>query len=460
MRTSTFFPLVAVLLTAFVLPPELLAQSTNVRPRNKNQSVKFKSGIFRGSANLIESNSVTASIGGGQSNAVTFGADYAVVGGGFKNVVANDYGTVGGGGGNTASGAVATVGGGEGNQASDVFTTVGGGLSNTANSRSSTVAGGEANTAGSAAATVGGGEANNASGEGSTVAGGWLNTASGSYATVAGGQTNTAGANHATVGGGDTNSATGIAATVAGGSLNEAAGTRSAIGGGYNNTTTGILATIPGGNGNSATNYSFAAGRYAKAEHENSFVWGSQPGIVLTTTTSFADSSFTVRCHGGARFYTAAGTGTGAWLKAGLSSWDVLSDSNAKTKIKSVDARDVLSKVSSLPMTEWEYRSAPHRRFFGPMSQDFHAAFGLGDDTKTINTLDADGVLFLSVKGLVEELKERDNQIEELKAWSKEQGAKSQAEIEELKMKSAQVEELRAKLQALEERLNSLPPAP
>jgi Tfp pilus assembly protein PilN len=41
-----------------------------------------------------------------------------------------------------------------------------------------------------------------------------------------------------------------------------------------------------------------------------------------------------------------------------------------------------------------------------------------------------------------------------------ERGAKSQAEIEELKSKSAEVDELKAKIQAFEERLNSLPPAP
>jgi len=65
-------------------------------------------------------------------------------------------------------------------------------------------------------------------------------------------------------------------------------------------------------------------------------------------------------------------------------------------------------------VTEWEYKHDPHRRYFGPMAQDFHAAFALGSDDKTINTLDADGVLFLSVKGLIEELKERDAKIEKL----------------------------------------------
>lgn len=91
------------------------------------------------------------------------------------------------------------------------------------------------------------------------------------------------------------------------------------------------------------------------------------------------------------------------------------------------------------------------------MLQDFHAAFGLGRDDKTINTLDADGVLFLSVKGLVEEIKLRDDKITKLEAWSKEQGARSRTEIEELQ---AQNEQLSRKIESIDRRLNSLPPAP
>ena len=76
------------------------------------------------------------------------------------------------------------------------------------------------------------------------------------------------------------------------------------------------------------------------------------------------------------------------------------------------------------------------------MAQDFHAAFGLGYDDKTIATADSDGVMYAAIQGLVEELTERDKTIEELKATS------------------AEIEILKAELQALEARLNSLPPAP
>jgi hypothetical protein len=84
------------------------------------------------------------------------------------------------------------------------------------------------------------------------------------------------------------------------------------------------------------------------------------------------------------------------------------------------------------------------------MAQDFHAAFGLGYDDKTISTADTDGVMYAAIQGLVEEIQLRDEKIAKLEAWCMEQGARSRAEVDELK----------TKLQAFEERLNSLPPAP
>lgn len=100
-----------------------------------------------------------------------------------------------------------------------------------------------------------------------------------------------------------------------------------------------------------------------------------------------------------------------------------------------------MAKVDQLPVTEWEYKSVPNRRFIGPMAQDFHAAFGLGSDDKTIGAFDSDGVIYAAIQGLVEELKNRDHIFDELKA------------------KAAEVDELRKRLQCFEKRLNALPPA-
>jgi hypothetical protein len=433
-RATSLF--VVALFAAVVLPDQLAAQSTNVRPLNTNQNTRGKSGIFRGSGNLIRSNATSSFIGGGQSNIITTNATNAVIGGGFGNVVSNQFGTVGGGVYNLASGNSATLGGGYFNKASNDYATVGGGIGNTASGYSATVGGGNLNTASGDYTTVSGGYTNTASGSWATIAGGEQNTASGTYPTVGGGRENRATDFSTVVAGGYTNTASKPGATVSGGAANTASGETATVGGGYNNTAAGFGATVSGGRTNTASgNFSCVpGGAFATASHTGSFVYN---GDDSEPTASFGDGTFTVRCEGGARFYTANG-GVGAQLLAGASSWGAPSDSNLKTKVTAVDPRRILAKIAAMPVTEWEYKVVPDRRYIGPTAQDFHAAFGLGFDDKTITTLDSDGVMYAAIQGLVEELKDRDAKIGELEA----SGA-----------------ELKAKMDAMEERLNSLPPA-
>ena len=61
------------------------------------------------------------------------------------------------------------------------------------------------------------------------------------------------------------------------------------------------------------------------------------------------------------------------------------------------------------------------------------------DSDKTISTLDSDGVMYAAIQGLVEELKERDKTIDELKA----QNAQVQSELREIR-----------------DQLSKLPPSP
>ena len=52
----------------------------------------------------------------------------------------------------------------------------------------------------------------------------------------------------------------------------------------------------------------------------------------------------------------------------------------------------MLAKLADLPVSRWSYKKDKAKtRHMGPMAQDFHAAFGLGDD-RTIFTLDGSGV--------------------------------------------------------------------
>jgi len=369
----------------------------------------FYSDIGGGTLNAIGTGAYTW-IGGGLYNQI-YSNNSGTISGGFSNVIfVGNWATIGGGAQNFASGSFATVGGGQANQATNTYATVGGGLSNAATAPRAAIGGGERNVASGFHAAIAGGDLNVASGNNAAVGGGVQNTASGATGTIGGGFGNVASASHATVGGG------------------------------YGNQATGAYATVPGGFDNDATaSDSFAAGSGARATNDASFVWG---GVFNVETTSTNAQSFTARAPGGVRFITSTNL-VGAILASEATAWAALSDSNAKTDIEPVNAREVLKKVAALPVTSWHYKHDLNRRYIGPMAQDFHAAFGLGADDKTITTLDTDGVTLAAIKGLVEELEARDVEIGELKARL--------AERDRL---------LEQRLQAIDERLGKLPPSP
>jgi hypothetical protein len=59
------------------------------------------------------------------------------------------------------------------------------------------------------------------------------------------------------------------------------------------------------------------------------------------------------------------------------------SDRNQKKNIAPANTDAILRKVGELPISTWTYLSEPSTvRHLGPMAQDFHASFGLGDDEK------------------------------------------------------------------------------
>ncbi len=96
------------------------------------------------------------------------------------------------------------------------------------------------------------------------------------------------------------------------------------------------------------------------------------------------------------------------------------SDRNAKENFAPIEARVVLDKVIALPISRWNFKADAATPHVGPMAQDFHAAFQTGSDDKHIATVDADGVALAAIQGLnqklTEELKRRDTENAELKA--------------------------------------------
>jgi len=108
--------------------------------------------------------------------------------------------------------------------------------------------------------------------------------------------------------------------------------------------------------------------------------------------------------------------GSGAYCSA-AGVWTSVSDRNAKENFASIAPGDVLAKVVALPITQWKYKiEANDIKHIGPVAQDFHTAFGLGDSDTAIGTVDESGVALAAIQGLNQKLIAKDDEIKNLKA--------------------------------------------
>ena len=366
--------------------------------------------------------------------------EYAVIGGGNNNWVTGRFSVIGGGGGlhdqpdsaNVAEGAHCVIAGGSGNRVGfagggspddlHAFAVVSGGLRNEANMRGASVGGGAGNLAGALDpdasnwgefATVGGGGGNRATGRYSVIAGGgqWNggpdgNRAAGDYSVVGGGAGCQAGYE---LGGGP---AEGHYATVAGG---------------WRNVASGDFSAIPGGEENRAAGEgSFAAGRYAKALDNGSIV------LAATVTTDPADSlssgregQMVLRADEGFYLTESGGpapttsrfldTSTGAYLSSS-GQWMDVSDRNAKEDFTEVDRRVLLDRVGALPIFDFRFKADDQgARHLGPVAQDFHRIFELGENDRTVSALDVAGVSLAAIQRLHELNREQQEEITQLR---------------------------------------------
>ena len=416
-----------------------------------NQPLEIKVNGLR--ALRLEPNSSSAPnvVAGSEVNKVDPGIVGATIAGGgatsyigvaYTNRVAADFGAVGGGSQNSilTSSPYSTVSGGQGNtvQGGSFNSTIGGGGQNTiqTNAYASTIGGGVSNgiQAGGYDSTIAGGTQNAIQTNSflSTISGGSVNTIqTNSYvSTIGGGQGNTIqfNASFSTIGGGYVNTIQNDAyySTIAGGYVNtiQSNAYYSFLGGGIYNTNGGSYAVVPGGFQNFAGGtHSFAAGTRAKANHSGAFVWADFGAFDFPSAIS---NSFSVRSVGGARFVTgidSSGNPTvGVTLPPGGAAWTSISDRNAKKNFRPLDAREILQKLSAMPIQRWNYKweedaSVPH---IGPVAQDFKVAFYPGRDDKSISTLEFDGVELAAIQGLNELLQEKDARISGLEKQNSE----------------------------------------
>lgn len=384
-------------------PRVIVGPLNNIAPSSTNSS------ILGGRAHQIQANAHESTIAGGRQNVIHSGQKGAFIGGGFDNEIRldNDYAMIGGGRNNSIG----------------------------TNSVISLVVGGAENVIG-----------NNV--DGAVMGGGFRNDILGSLnpdlrqvaPIILGGSDNTIGegrgSSWAIILGGD----------------NNRVGTNSpnaVIAGGTNN----IVSDNAG--------FSFAAGRRCRVNHVGAFVWSDSQNASFA---SAGDDTFNIRSQGGVHLSSQTSLNFGtttrqmlnlwdnnygigvqdftlyfrtdnqfSWYKGGEHSNDInqpgaggstlmrlsetglrvngtfvsSSDRNKKENFASVDPREILEKVASLPVSQWNYKADPSSRHIGPMAQDFKSSFNLGDDDKHISMVDADGVALAAIQGLNQKLEEK-----------------------------------------------------
>ncbi|MDB4914806.1 MAG: Hep Hag [Gemmatimonadetes bacterium] len=147
--------------------------------------------------------------------------------------------------------------------------------------------------------------------------------------------------------------------------------------------------------------YSVAIGQRASTNgHAGAIVLSD--GSTTDSTQASANNQFTVRSAGGVRLFTNATMTVGVQVAAGGSSWAVISDRNRKSNFLPLDGEGLLTRLRDVPVSRWQYNDEVDRTTWhiGPMAQDFHAAFGLTADDKTINMSDLDGVNLAAIEAL------------------------------------------------------------
>ncbi len=189
------------------------------------------------------------------------------------------------------------------------------------------------------------------------------------------------------------------------GSLSYASGHYStAMGGGT--TASGLLSTSMGSFTTASGDYSTAIGSFVNTNYkEGTLVIGDHS--TTTTLNSNISNFFYARFAGGYGFYTSSDLTSVCILGPGANAWSTSSDMRLKENLETVNGEDFLKKIATMPLVSWNYKKQDPSKYrhYGPMAQDFYAAFGkdkygtIGNDT-TINSADFAGVSFIAIQAL------------------------------------------------------------
>ena len=275
----------------------------------------------------------------------------------------------------------------------------------------------------------------------------WDRANVGAYSMALGSQTEASGLGSTALG--SNTDASGLRATALGVQATASGDYSTALG--HGTLASGFSSTALGWSTTASGDYSTTLGFYASANAmSGSFVYGD--ASTATEVTASGNNQFVVRAVGGTYFYTSSDLSTGVSLSAGSGTWASVSDAATKENFRVVDGEAVLAQIADMPIPEWNYRTQDASiRHLGPVAQDFHAAFGLGENNTTISVVDADGVNMLAIQALVERTDELQSDYEALRATN----AQLREEIADTQERLADTEQRLARVEALLESLTA-----
>ena len=295
------------------------------------------------------------------------------------------------------------------------------------------------------------------------IAGGLLSMAIGINGTAGGAYSTAMGLS--TTAGGIYSTAMGVS-TIAGGTSSTAMG-QSTTAGGTSSTAMGLSTTASGAYSTAMGNSTVASGNFSTAMgyrvntngQAGTFAIGDADPYSQGVTSLGVSNQFVARFANGFYLMTCGETGngnpsnnvrTGIMAGSGDNAWSAISDSTKKEKFLPIDGEGLLHKIAKFRLTTWNYKGQDSKTFrhYGPMAQDFYAAFGqdnygtIGCDT-LINQADFDGINFTAIQALVKRTNELTVKSDALTVMN----GDLRSTNDELRMKNEALEERLAKME-------------
>lgn len=79
------------------------------------------------------------------------------------------------------------------------------------------------------------------------------------------------------------------------------------------------------------------------------------------------------------------------------------SSRSLKENFEYLDPSDILTQISEMTISKWNYKTQPDVQHIGAVAEDFFEKFKVGKSNTVISTIDADGIMMLAIQALKKE---------------------------------------------------------